>query len=252
MDKNFLMLVDLSTVQLDETDQGTIGSWIHALPVGDYTHPVYGKLSMTLDKISRFAENVKNKVRGIDPSINISHGIPGTTGDGEAAGWVKDAEARETGLWLFVDWVKSAAEAIKEKKWRYFSGEFQDKWTDPNGKQHQDVLFGGALTNRPYMKNLLPINLSEASVDYAFGLVDAITTAKKEVVQDMDLKRMCELLGLPADSTEEQAFAKLGEAIKGIQPPSVDPDKAKKPEVPKYTPSQELKQLAEENPMAKA
>lgn len=242
MDTDLLYLVDLNNVQLSE-DETSTSVWIHALPLGDYIHPVYGKIQMTADRIKSYAESVKNKVRGIDPSINWMHG---DGGDGEAAGWVKDAEARQDGLWLFVDFVKDAAQAIKDKKWRYFSAEYNDSWTDPVGKEHKNVLFGGALTNRPYMKNLLPINLSEKTVSLAFELVDAITKAKKvQQEEDVDLKKLNELLGLPEGTSEGEALAKLTEVT------AKKVDAPKKPSVPSVDLSTELKKLAEENPMVK-
>src|SRR6266536_122370 len=242
MDQNLLYLIDLSSIQLDESN-GSVSSWIHALPLGDYTHPVFGKISVTVDRVKRFADNIKNKVRGIDPSINYNH-----NNEDVASGWVKDGEARDTGLWLFVEWTKNAVEKIKSKEYRYFSAEYHDKWKNSTGQEFQDVLFGGGLTNRPYMKNLLPINLSEASVDYAFGLVDAINKAK-EGIQDMDLKKLAELLGLPDGSTEEQVTAKLAELAK-VTPP-VEPKKDP-PKVPEVNISTDLKRLAEENPLVKA
>jgi hypothetical protein len=241
MGNDLLYLVDLANIQLDENGQVT-SSWVHALPLGEYIHPVFGKISVTPDKVKRFADNVKNKVRGIDPSINYNH-----NNEDVASGWVKDAEPRDTGLWLFVEWTKNAVEKIKNKEYRYFSAEYHDKWKNAEGQEVQDVLFGGALTNRPYMKNLLPINLSEKSVDYAFGLVDAITKAKEGSV-DMDLKKFNEVLGLPADTSEEDALKALAEKLN----PKPQDDKGKKPEVPAVKVSDELKQLAEENPVVRA
>jgi hypothetical protein len=131
-------------------------SWIHALPVGEYEHPVYGKMSFTPDRIQKFANSVKGKVRGIDPDIDYDHKDKTT----KAAGWVKGADARNDGLYLQVDWTEPAAKAIKAGEYRYFSPEFDD-WTDAQGVKHTDVVFGGALTNRPFLKDLLPVNLSE-------------------------------------------------------------------------------------------
>src|SRR5438034_187333 len=170
MNHDWLNLVDVSSIHLADDK-----SWIHALPVGEYNHPVYGKMSLTSEKITNFAENIKAKVRGIDPSINEMHGV---SGDGPAAGWVKDADARPDGLWLSVEWTPATAQAIKDKKWRYFSAEYRDKWTNPQGKEFKNVIFGGALTNRPFMKNLLPINLSESSVENALELVKVINASK--------------------------------------------------------------------------
>jgi hypothetical protein len=97
------------------------------------------------------------------------------------------------------------------------------------------------------MKNLLPINLSEQTIQYAFELVEAIEQGKKETQQegqDMDLVKFNELLGLPTGSTEETVLAKIAE-LKGAPPtPS-------KPTVPTVSLSEELKRLAEDNPLVK-
>jgi len=242
MDKDLLYLVDLSSIKLDEATGQPTSSWIHGLPLGEYAHPVFGKIQVTVDRAKRFADNVKAKIRGIDPSINYNH-----NNQDVASGWVKDAESRADGLWLFVEWTAAAVEKIKNKEYRYFSAEYQDSWENPATKtKHQDVLVGGALTNRPFMKNLLPINLSENSISYAFDLVEAINKAKEDNKgDDMDLKKLNELLGLPADTTQEVAFAKLAE----LKTPPADPGK---PTVPAVSLSEELKKLAEENPMVKA
>lgn len=251
MNKDLLYVVDLTTIQLDEAN-GTDSSWVHALPIGEYTHPVYGKLKYSADKIKAYADSVVAKIRGIDPSINISHGISGAAGDGEAAGWVKSAEARPDGLWVFVEWTKDAAQKIRDKAWRYFSAEYQDEWTDSAGKKHADVFFGGALTNRPYMKNLLPINLSEGTIDSTLELAETIVNqraannAPKE--EDVDLKTIVSRLGLPEGTTEEQLLAKLSE----LGQPKETTESKKTPEVPTVQLSEELKKLSDDNPMVKA
>src|SRR5258706_10837626 len=121
MDKDILYLIDISSIQLDEKD-GTTSSWVHALPLGDYNHPVWGKISVTTEKAKRFADNIKNKIRGIDPSINYNH-----NNEDVASGWVKDGESRDTGLWVLVEWTKTAVEKIKAKEYRYFSAEYKDE-----------------------------------------------------------------------------------------------------------------------------
>lgn len=244
MGQDLLYLVDLASVQLDEAN-GNTSSWVHALPLGEYQHPVYGKMSITADRIKRFAESVKNKIRGIDPSINYNH-------DNEdiASGWVKDAEQRDTGLWLFVEWTKAAVEKIRNKEYRYFSAEYRDKWTDSAGKTFSDVVFGGALTNRPYMKNLVPINLSERTIEYAVGLADVIHKAKEGSV-DMDVKKLNTILGLDENTSEEDALKALAEKM-GTKTPEPQDDKNKKPEVPQVNISDELKKLAEDNPIVRS
>jgi phage I-like protein len=153
-------IVDLSTVELAES--GTTG-WIQAAPLGTWDHPVYGKLTFTEEKVQRFADNVKSNVRGQDLDIDYDH----KAHTGEAAGWVRDAEARPgSGLWLLVDWTKDAFSKIKSGAYKYFSPEFVDSWENPKtGTKHQDVLFGGGITNRPFLKGILPMNLSELTGD---------------------------------------------------------------------------------------
>lgn len=251
MNQDVLYLVDLTGVSFsDET-----GGWVHALPLGTYQHPVFGKMQFTAEKIKAFADSVKVKVRGIEPSINYMHGT-GPAGDGEAAGWVKDAEARQDGLWLFVEWVSEAAQKIKDKKFRYFSAEYHDKWTDAQGKTHQNVFFGGALTNRPYMKNLLPINLSEATVSSLVEFSEILTKGKEQLAtttpkegEDVDLKKLTEALKLPAETTESELLAKLAELGSGGNKP--EPQKTS-PEVPEVKLSEELRKLSDENPLVKA
>ena len=252
MGKDVLYLVDLNSVELSETDGSATSSWIHALPVGTYQHPVFGKMQISAEKIRAFADNIKVKVRGIDPSINYLHGNQG--GDGEAAGWVKDADNRSDGLWVLVEWTTSAAQKIKEKAFRYFSAEYQDKWTDAQGKTHDNVFFGGALTNRPYMKNLLPINLSETSVASFLEFTEILAKGKEQLAketpkegEDVDLKKLNEALGLPPETTESELIAKLAQLGN-----SQNPEQKKTPEVPAVKLSEELRKLSDENPMVKA
>lgn len=221
-------ILDVAGLTFSE-NSGVESSWVHALPIGSYKHPVYGTIDISADRAKNFADNVKAKARGIDPSINYNH-----NNQDVAAGWVKDAESRVDGVWLFVEWVKAAAEKIKAKEWRYFSSEFEDEWEDPQGKKHKDVILGGALTNRPFMKNLVPINLSEETYNLAFDLVSTITGKDTDSLKggnmslsDDDLKKIVE-----------------GVATKLAEGKVTDPAPTKSlADLP------ELKALAEENPM---
>lgn len=166
-------------------------SWIQAMRVGNYSHPSYGQISFTADRLRRFADSVKNKVRGIALDIDYDHKADPTKGN-EAAGWVEDAKVEGDTLYLCVDWTATAKQKIQEKAYRYFSPEFQDEWTDSQGTLHRDVLFGGGLTNRPFLKDLLPVNLSE------------LTFAEtKNEGKGMDLAKLRKLYGLPEDGSQD-------------------------------------------------
>jgi len=225
-------LVDIGGLTFSE-DQPT-STWVHALTHGAFKHPLFGTIDITSDRVKGFVESVKNKVRGIDPSINYMH-----EGDGEAAGWVKDAQARSDGLWVLVEWTTDAVRKIKDKAFRYFSTEFFDEWEDSAGTKHKDVFFGGALTNRPFMKNLVPINLSELTTVNAFELVAAVTGKDIDSLKggsnmplsDDDLKKIVDGVATKLSETKTQT------------PPNPQPMNLE--DIP------ELKALAEENPMVR-
>jgi len=192
-------LVDLFEVKLNDLASGAASSWIQAMPLGTYEHPIYGEIDFTADKIQQFADNVNNGVRGTELDIDYDHKEYG----GQAAGWVKQAEARTDGLWILVEWTKQAAELIKNKAYKYFSPEFDDEWTNPKTKTtYSNVLFGGGITNRPFLKDILPLNLSEA--------FSAVTNNEGSGTVDPEqLKSVAKLLGLPDDATGDQILGAL-------------------------------------------
>lgn len=189
--------VDLDTVQLgDATDRKL---WLQAFPFGSFKHPLYGKINFTPDRAARFAANVKDRVRGQDLDIDYDH----KERTGKAAGWVQDAEARESGLWIQVEFTEDGFDSIRKKEYRYFSPEFVDEWKHPStGAMHKDVLFGGALTNRPFLKDMIPVNMSEVS-DEGGNEVDEF------------LEKLRKALKLSEDATEEEILAAAAEAEAG-------------------------------------
>lgn len=212
---HFGYIVELEKYAFDEAE-GT-ASWIQAFPYGEWSHPEYGKIRMDADRAARMAAGVNQGVRGQDLPINYDHGEQRK----DAAGWVQRADVRPDGLWLFVDWTREAFEKIKNKAYKYFSPEYANRWEHPaSGQQFKDVMFGGALTNMPHLKGILPLNLAE----YA-----------KEVVNDTkpSLRKFLEayatLYGIKfsEDTTDEvlgkEVSAKLLSESKAPKPPASEP-----------------------------
>lgn len=204
--------VDLQPIQFEESKPDA--SWLQAFPIGEYKHPVYGKIVMSFERAKAMASNVIKKVRGIDIAIDYGHDSGGI-----AAGWVSSAEARSDGLWLFVEWTADAANDIRSGKFRYFSPEFVDEWEHPqSGKKFKDVLLGGGLTNRPFLKNIMPVNLSEvleeetsASRQLEGGEMEKLLTALREQFK------------LSEDASEDEileAFTKALQAPNEEDPPA--------------------------------
>ena len=210
---------ETSTFKLDDKQQ----SWIQIMPMGKYEHPLFGELDFNPESLKRFADNFHAKVRDTDLDVDYDHKEFG----GKAAGWYVNVEVREDGLWALIEWTDEAARALKNREYRYFSPEFTEVWTHPkSGHTFNDVLFGGAITNRPFLKDILPINLSE------------VVTNGNQGGHLMDPKALRKALGLPEDASQEdvdKAVNALPEGVREIVLAPLNPDPSNEPE-PKQTP----------------
>jgi phage I-like protein len=207
-------LVDVSGIQFDENNC----SWIQGMTLGTYEHPLFGEIKFDAARLKNFADNVSQKVLTKDPDIDYEHKM-GPQG-GIAAGWVKKAEVRSDGLYLLVEWTPGAVKKLQDKEYRYFSPEYVDEWQHPKTKmEHKDVLLGGALTNRPFLKDILPINLSEAFEKAGDRQVSGDNKpdpkTSDEVLKDLAKKKGVEVKD---DATPEEILA----AIEAKDAPPVD------------------------------
>lgn len=149
-----------SEIKLAENEG--VNKWVQVLRVGKFQHPQYGAFEITPKVLSEMKQNFDNKVRGIDIAFDYFH-----KSDEEASGWPTKLELREnnTELWAETDWTPTAAKKLSDRELRYFSPDFSFKWTDPeSGKTFNNVLFGGALTNRPFVKEMEAIVASEETL----------------------------------------------------------------------------------------
>jgi phage I-like protein len=226
----------VNAVQL--ADGEDMVSTFMAMPYGEYEHPMYGKLKLTLEKAQRMAANVANRVRGIDLDVDYDHKAQ----DGKAAGWIQAADARDSGLFLTVKWTKTAWNAIKAGEYKYFSPEYHDEWKHPQtGDVHKDVLFGGGITNRPFLKDILPLNMSE------------LFSEQKQEANGMDREKLLKLLGLPEDATDEQINTALEERTSAEPEPEQGVEAGTEAlEVAASELPPEVIQLAEKDPAVKA
>lgn len=222
-------LTDLGSLTFSDTEEME-PKWVQLLPKGKYLHPTHGELDVTDDVVTQMAENVEKGVRGQQLDIDYEH-KEGPRG-GRAAGWLVRAEARDDGLWGLVSWTKRALEEIKAGEWRYFSPEFNWKWTDHKGNTFSNVLFGGALTNRPFLKNILPVNLSEIDVENEDKLLSDDQTGKEgeneEVYGLKFMEQLRQKLGLSEGATEEQILARADEVSLAATKKLEEDSKAKK------------------------
>jgi phage I-like protein len=214
-----------------EGDTSAAPDEIQVVPTGKWKHPVYGEMEITPAHIAEFVQNFKNKVR-LDIPINAGHDNGMSGGELRAIGWFTDAIDRGVnGLWCGVKWTEEGKQLLTQGAFKYFSPEFYEKYSDPEtGKEYSHVLVGGALTNKPYFKELEPVaRFSEPDI------MNQINDDMKFSLQEILSKKPEEL------SADEKAFvkeheAKLSDEQKTTFASAIEaPDPAPTPE-PKPTP----------------
>ena len=138
-----------NAVSQDQTP--VLPEWIRVLPRGavelsDHREP------FMVDKASLLSMAADFRSRGVDLVIDYEHqSLQGERAP--AAGWIKDLEARDDGLWARVDWTQQARDYLEKKEYRYFSPVLR---LDPATRRPLALLHVG-LTNVPAIKHLPPL-----------------------------------------------------------------------------------------------
>jgi hypothetical protein len=150
--------LDKITFSVDEDGEAN-GSVIQLLRTGSWNHPKYGRIQITEKTLDNLKRHFDENIRGVDLAIDTEH-----KAERGAKGWIKDVFIDETGSRLYgeVDWTPAGREMIKNGEYKYISAEYSPLYTDTEtGHTFKDVLVGGALTNRPFIKDMEPVLLSE-------------------------------------------------------------------------------------------
>lgn len=130
---------------------GKLPEWIRLLPLGE-VNLADGRESFTVDAASLEQIVAAFRTRGIDMVVDYEHeSLAG--GRAPAAGWIKELQARDDGLWGRVDWTPAASEYLKNKEYRYFSPVLR---LDPETRKPLALLHMG-LTNVPAINHLTPL-----------------------------------------------------------------------------------------------
>ena len=182
---------------------------IQLLRTGSFNHPDYGKLNITSEILEQLKHNYEENIRGIDISIDYTH--DNETGESPAAFWIKSLEIKnkDDGQALFAigEFTPKGKKAISEKEFKYASADFVINYSTESGEQIPYVLRGGTLTNRPFIKEMNPIKLSE-------------TKQQKKEIKLMDKEAMMNALkdehGIDVTSLESSIQSKDSE-IEGLQ-----------------------------------
>lgn len=142
-----------------ETASGEVPREIHVLPVGNWSHPGYGPIVISREDIAEFKANFE---KGLRRDIPITEGHE-VMDEKPAVGWFTELIDRgANGLYAVVEWTEKGKTLLAEKSYKYFSPEFYSEYEDPETRViHSNVLVGGALTNKPYFKELDAVVMSE-------------------------------------------------------------------------------------------
>ncbi len=150
----YLNKIDLKGMKL-QSDGKT--SWVQVFRLGHWKHPRYGVLKFTEEIFKGFIKSFKDNVRKVELAIDAEH-----EPEKGALAWFKDLKSEDGGLWALVEWTSRGLNLVSDRVFKYLSGDFDYEWKDEEtGKKFKNVLFGAALTNRPFIKGMSPINLSE-------------------------------------------------------------------------------------------
>lgn len=173
-------------------EEKLVPSSVQVLRVGKFNHPKYGFFEITKQTLSEMKQNFDNNVRGIDMAFDYFH-----DSDKDASAWVNQLELKDNGneLWASVSWTPKAEQKLAERELRYFSPDFSFKWSDPEGgKTYNNVLFGGGLTNRPFVKEMKAIVADETQGDKMTELESALAKVKELEATNVKLSEDKELM----------------------------------------------------------
>lgn len=141
--------------------------WWTVLVEGVYPHAKYGEVRITRERLARMDDNFHRGVYGQDLPLNLNH----QTGDQGAAGWINDVRLIEEGgrqkLQLSPRLNSYGKMLVGDERVKYLSAEFWDRYPTFAHGEVEDLFGGAGLTERPHMKNLGAISLTE---DGAAGL----------------------------------------------------------------------------------
>ncbi len=178
-------------------DLGDCPDRIKILPVGAVNSE---KGSFTVDEESYRAMKAEMQRRGIDIVIDYEHQTLKDV-QAPAGGWVKDLAYTPDAIEAKVEWTPKAKEYLKNKEYRYLSPVVLTRKSDNKAV----ALHSLALTNTPAINGMFAI----------------VNSADAEIENDdtggngMDLQKIKEILGLPADAAEEAVMNELIKKLGG-------------------------------------
>lgn len=149
----------LIAIQLAEGASEPVPKKVQVLKVGTFFDKRYGTFEITPEMLVSMKDNYDRNVRKLSLAFDYEH-----ESDGVAAGWWQGVKLENNAqeLWADVEWTPSGQKRLADREYRYVSADFAINYIDNETlKDHGPTLLGAALTNRPVIKGMDPITLTE-------------------------------------------------------------------------------------------
>lgn len=140
---------------------------VQICPIGVKLQHPDGELDFSRDVVDRLVANFARY--GDDVPVDYDHGTDDPSaheGSGKAAGWIRRPKAlrvEDDKLVAYAEPTPAAAAAVHNKEWRYTSPTIAFDWVSPSGESFGPTLLAVALTNRPYIRGMMPVELIDRS-----------------------------------------------------------------------------------------
>jgi len=164
--------------------QGKRTAVVTVTRTGTFYDPRYGEFDITRPMLLSMVRNFEAGVFGQRVALDVAH----NPGNG-AAGYFTRLFLDGNKLRGEVELTDYGIESITQKGFIYLSAEFHENWQDNEDRKiHGPTLLGAALTTRPVIKRLDPVQLSEDGLgDAPTYLSDRVTNQiKNELEKTME------------------------------------------------------------------
>jgi pterin-4a-carbinolamine dehydratase len=171
---------------LDTAEEEDLYLKVPAAVLGEWKHPVYKKVKFTEKDFEDIINNFNNKVLTYEPTLTLGHVVGDELVNSGGIGYTTiegaPSEAFLTGFYvdngvLYSTYKvvnKEVYKAVKEGRYRYSSGEFYRGYKDrETGADLGTVMFGMALTNRPFLRMPRVEALTDTTSDTSVAALDS-------------------------------------------------------------------------------
>jgi len=216
---------------------------VQILKTGRFKHPWWGVLRFNDQFFNGMVRNFNANIPQEEIAFDFQH-----RPELGAAAWVSKLFVDNDGLMATMTLTEEGKKAIKAKQFRYFSAEYTDDYIaydfedikDENGvvvereikNSYGPALLGGGLTNRPFIKGMKPVSLSEdgqiiefeeLNEEFDFNLLEEVNfdmkNLEKLLKEQEEIRTKITKLETEdkTDKKVEKTLSDLGENLKKVE-----------------------------------